>query len=670
MPMGPVVPFPQRRLRLEHKVALLSAVPIALLGFALANRLEAMFEDRLVAAARDVTAPGTQAMVDFFSTPEDYVAGYPPEKAAALKGVLGRYVDAGIISNMRAYRLDGLVVWSPDATEIGEHHPLTERTLQARDGEVHAFVADGSTVSPAVEGVGPGKTVILLNPIRFPGSGEITGITELYIPYGTLAQAMDQDVRRIYQLLGGGLLALWLLLGRIVTSASRTLRRQAAENERLALHDSLTGLPNRTLFQAELEQAIARAARAGRNVGVLLLDLDRFKEVNDSLGHHQGDELLVEVAERLRGTIRAGDTVARLGGDEFAVVLHDLDGADDAARSAARIHRVLEAPVDLGELQVQVEASIGIALHPVHGDDAGILVQRADVAMYAAKAARSDWAVYDAAVDPNSPHRLALVAQLRNAMDRGELVVHYQPVQHLPSGTTVAMEALVRWEHPTRGLVPPADFIPAAEGSGLIRPLTLHVLRQALQQCRAWIDGGFDVSIAVNLSARNIQDPRCAADVFDLLAETGLPPDRLVVEMTESAVLGDPTTAFDVLVALRAAGVRVALDDFGTGYSSLTQLKDFQIDEIKIDRSFVERVGEDATTTAIVESIVELGQRLNLHVVAEGVEDAVVSDRLAALGCELVQGFHFSRPLPAAAAGAWLSEHAVPPEEVVAAPER
>jgi diguanylate cyclase (GGDEF)-like protein len=652
---------PRLRGRLELKVAVLSALPIVLLGVGLANRLGAMFEDRLITAAESATAPATKALVDMFVTPEDYEQGFAPEKARLLDDLLQYYVDAEVMSALRVYRADGMVAWSPDAAQIGETYPLSESSLAALDGEITGLIVDGVSVDPPLAGVPEGRVVRLAVPVQFAGQDDIVGVFELFIPFAGLQAAIDEDAKRIYVMLAGGLLLLWLLLLRIVTTTSRTLRRQADENERLAVHDTLTGLPNRTLFQAELAQAIARAGRAdGRAVGVLLLDLDRFKEVNDSLGHHEGDQLLVEVAARLRRAVRAGDTVARLGGDEFAVVLHDIDGPDDAIAGAERIHRVFDMPVDLGELRVQVDCSVGIAVFPMHGDDAGGLVQRADVAMYAAKGAQTDWALYDAAVDPNSPHRLALVAQLRGAIDRGELVVHYQPVAHLPTGDTIAMEALVRWQHPVRGLVPPIDFIPAAEGSGLIRPLTVYVLRHALTQCREWIDAGIDVSVAVNLSARHVQDPRCPDDVLDALAATSLPADRLVIEITENAVLGDPRTALDVLTRLRAEGVRVALDDFGTGYSSLTQLKDLPVDEIKIDRSFVAKVGEDQTTRAIVESIVELGARLAMHVVAEGVEDEAVVDRLAALGCELAQGYYFSRPLPADAATAWLANAAKP----------
>jgi diguanylate cyclase (GGDEF)-like protein len=434
------------------------------------------------------------------------------------------------------------------------------------------------------------------------------------------------------------------------------LRLEAADKEHQALHDALTGLPNRLLFHQRVEQALSRSTRGSQRVGVMLLDLDRFKEVNDTLGHHNGDLLLQEIGERLRRTIRAGDTVARLGGDEFAVLLPELSGTEAAIAAANGIRHALERPFSIGEVNLDVGASIGIAVWPDHGEDAATLLQRADVAMYAAKATQDGVDVYDPDRDTYSLERLALVGELRRAIEQGELAVHYQPKADTQTGRVIGMEALVRWDHPRRGMVPPEEIIAVAEQTGLIRPLTLFVLAQALRQCRAWRRAGFSYDVAVNLSLRNILDAELPNDVLRLLDDVGLPSSALAFEITESSIMADPVRTEAVVTRLRSMGVAMAIDDFGTGYSSFSHLRRLPVDEIKIDRSFVQYMARDDSDHTIVRTIVDLGRNLGIRVVAEGVEDDETWEKLAAIGCDIIQGYVLSYPLSALELDRWLAE--------------
>jgi diguanylate cyclase len=436
--------------------------------------------------------------------------------------------------------------------------------------------------------------------------------------------------------------------------AEAALRRQAELNEYQATHDALTDLPNRFLFEDRIEQALLAAGRHGRGVAVLMIDLDRFKEVNDTLGHHAGDELLRQVGARLRGTLRGSDTVARLGGDEFGLI---LPGQSEPALVVTALDRITEAiqePIVIQGLPLGVEASIGVAFYPDNGDEAEVLLQRADAAMYRAKGLGLTHSFYEATGLRNDPARLTLVSDLRRAMERRELVLHYQPKAELMGGQVRAVEALLRWRHPTRGLVPPADFIPVAEQTSLVKPLTAYVIDDALRQCRAWADDGIELAIAVNVSTRNLLDVTFPDEVGRLLEAHRIAPDRLELEITESAVLTDPNRTGRVLERLSAMGLRLSVDDFGTGYSSLTSLKRLPLDEIKIDRSFVMNMLDDEDDAVIVRSTIELARNLGLDVVAEGVESAEVWAQLGTLGCNTAQGFFLSRPVPAEELGAWL----------------
>ena len=437
------------------------------------------------------------------------------------------------------------------------------------------------------------------------------------------------------------------------------LREEAATNEYLALHDHLTDLPNRVWFLQRLGEAIVEAGKSESCVAVVLMDLDRFKEVNDTLGHHNGDELLKEVGRRLRGLL-GGDPVARLGGDEFAVLLSSVRDRETALHDAKAIVRSLHAPFEVQDLEIDVSASAGVAVFPADGEDASTLLQRADVAMYVAKEARTECEPYAAARDSYSPTRLALIAELRSAVKAKDVVLVYQPQIDLRGGGLAGVEALARWEHPRRGPVPPDQFIPIAEHSGIIKPLTLLAIETALAERQSILSEELNqVPVAVNLSARMLQDEQFPDDVTRLLDTYGVPRGGLCLELTESSIMADPDRSRAMLQRLSEAGVRLSIDDFGTGYSSLSYLGRLPLDEIKIDRSFVMRMVQDSRDASIVQSTIGLGHALGLTVVAEGIENDETLGVLAGLGCDVAQGFHIGLPLHPARLREWATAHRV-----------
>ena len=437
----------------------------------------------------------------------------------------------------------------------------------------------------------------------------------------------------------------------------RDISERKAQTDALeyqALHDALTGLPNRSLFGDRLRQALLAARRNQKMFGVLLLDLDRFKDINDSLGHDRGDSLLQEVTARLRGVLRATDTIARLGGDEFAVLTTDAKHPEDVVSTAKKILASLEGPFAIGDQMVETGASIGIAMYPLHGDDPSTLLRRADVAMYVAKRSGGGYAQYQPEQEAQTMRRSGLA---------GELVLHYQPQITLATGAINVVEALVRWNHPREGLMPPDRFIPMAEETGIIHPLTAWVIDSALSQLCRWLADGLDVSISLNVSPRNIEDHSLEEMVARALGNFKVEPSRLTLEITEGVAMA--AAAAKALHRLHEIGVRLALDDFGTGYSSLLYLMRLPVNEIKIDRSFVSALASDPDSGAIVRSAVGLGHNLGLRVVAEGLQDHMAEAVLIEAGCDAAQGFLVGRPTEEAEMTALLTQNSAVPEPQV-----
>ena len=466
--------------------------------------------------------------------------------------------------------------------------------------------------------------------------GTLTGTLMVADRLGNVATFTDDD-RRLFEALGNH-----ASIAMRNSSLLERLRVEVVEREHEALHDTLTELPNRTLFDREVGRAL-RGMTPERGVAVMLIDLDRFKEVNDTLGHQQGDRLLQHVSRRISNAVGNDGIVARLGGDEFAVVLPVCADDAEAIVVAQRICDTVEQPFDLDGLPIVVGASIGIATAPDDASDPEALLQRADVAMYTAKRG-TGIERYHAAANHYSPERLAMVAELRKAIEREELLVEYQPCIDLHTGAVMAAEALARWHHPEHGFVAPDVFIPIAERSGLIRSLTSYVMRTAIRQCAAWRSEGLNIRVAVNLSARSLADDDLPAEIAQHLRDAELPATALILEITESTIMDDPARTIGMLNKLSSMGVTLSIDDYGTGYSSLAYLKNLPVDELKLDRSFVTDMRTDRRDAVIVRNTIELAHELGLRVVAEGIEDAETQTLLADLGCDLAQGYHICRP--------------------------
>ena len=547
------------------------------------------------------------------------------------------------LQSLNLYGLDGDLLWTSEGSL--EDGPPAE----AEQFDLARTTQQPVSVVETVDGV-PVLSVYV--PVNYGDSlGGLRGVAEVGLPWAQTQRLVQQATLTVAAVIAVVLLAAWLLLYRTVHRASTSLRRQSTENERLALHDPLTGLPNRRLLADRLERAVVLSRRSSKHVALMILDVDRFKEVNDTLGHDRGDALLTEVAERLASVLRDEDTVARLGGDEFAVLAPTVGSVADAEALARRVHGVFNEPFVIGELVLHIEASLGVAVLPDHAIDGTVLMQRADVAMYGAKQAHLGVVVYDPTSDGSSTERLIMLGDLRGALGTGQLSVHYQPKVDLSTGEVVGTEALLRWMHPTRGNIPPNDFIPLAERTGLIHGLTRYVLELVVTQMDLWDDSGAGFAhlpVAVNLSARNLVEPSFADFVEDLLASHDMDPRRLELEVTESALIEDPVRSHAMLHRLAAMGVTIAVDDFGTGYTSMAQLEQMPLKTLKIDRSFVSRMVTDPSGHTLVRAIVDLAHEFGLEVVAEGVEDQEAITLLQEMGCDIGQGFHWSRPVPSA----------------------
>ncbi len=553
-------------------------------------------------------------------------------------------------------RADTAWVWSPDAPDtpkrvhrVGEREIALEPVsafdrLTAADPEagVQLYGPDGrspvemerSGISDALVAclpVGEGHRVVI-------GVGDRSGVTRRFD---------QEDAVLLRTLCSHAAVSL-----RNVGLVDR-LRAESADNEFLATHDPLTGLPNRTLFLRRLEE---RLDRDPDGLAVLLIDLDRFKEVNDTLGHASGDDLLIEVGRRLGPWLTEGDVLARLGGDEFALLIESADAPDATGRATEVLHQ-LRRPFSVGEIDVDVDASIGVAVPAEQSVDASGLLRQADVAMYAAKAEHAGVAVYAADLDHYSPKRLAVVGRLRQAIEADELVLEYQPQVDLRDGSVVGVEALVRWRQPNRRLLPPSEFIPVAERTDIIHPLTRHVLARAIAQAAAWRRAGRPLRVSVNVSARNLVEDDLVDAIGAILDAEGLPAWLLEVELTETTLMANPGRAAVMMRQLRDLGARIAIDDFGTGHSSLSYLTTLDVDTLKIDQSFIAAMAADRTAETVVHAIVDLARNLDLDIVAEGVETTASARALVRMGAVAVQGYLFSRPLLPERLEEWFVNH-------------
>ncbi len=445
----------------------------------------------------------------------------------------------------------------------------------------------------------------------------------------------------------------------MVIDQTSNLREQTAALEFKASHDAthdpLTDLPNRILLRDRLEQALHSAVRENKKLSLFFLDLDNFKEVNDTLGHYSGDRLLKHVALRLQGVVRQSDTLARLGGDEFAILLPVIQNKEDIHTILQKIQNAFLAPFVIEGLKLEVQASIGITVSPNHGNDVDTLMQRTDVAMYAAKQDSKRFTIYTTELDKHSPHRLTLMGELRHAIENDELLLHFQPKIDVKNHRIIGVEALVRWQHPEHGYMPPDDFIPLAERTGLIKPLSVWVLKQALKQTVKWHDTTLKLTVAVNLSPTTLLDTDLPDTITGILALHSLPPQYLTLEITEGSIIKDPDRALEILTRLADMGMRISIDDFGTGYSSLAYLKKLPASEIKIDKSFVLDMLKNENDAVIVRSTIDLGHNLGMKVVAEGVEDKETAAKLKTLGCDVLQGYYFSKPLSSEDLVPWIA---------------
>ncbi|MBA2390909.1 MAG: bifunctional diguanylate cyclase/phosphodiesterase [Geodermatophilaceae bacterium] len=522
---------------------------------------------------------------------------------------------------------------------------LRERVLAERGGVLFQLRLSGGAEREALQVRGAAEVI----GVPLSSAGGVIGYMEVCDRRGDRLAFSAEDLR---------------LLESLATHVSA-----ASQNVQLlgklrydASHDRLTGLPNR-LQLAEVIDAVLASTAGEAEVAVLVVDLGSLKEVNDTLGHDAGDQLLTAVAALLAEHVPAEATVGRMGGDEFAVVMPVRD-LDDAEARALALRTAVSGPVDVAGVTVEINATIGVSLGPLDGTVAASLLQRADVALYAAHAAGQQVMSYLPAMDQSSLRRLHLGTQLREAMVGGQIYAVFQPLIDVGSNNVRSVETLLRWQHPRYGAVSPVDFIPLAERIGMITPLTMHVLRLALRQCRAWLDRDIRIEVAVNLSARTLSDAHFADSVDLILRELGVPAELLTFEITESSMMVDPATALPVLHALHGLGVKLAIDDFGTGYSSLAYLSRLPVDEVKIDKGFIQNMGTEINDSSITKAIIDLAHGLGLAVVAEGVEDELTRDLLANMGCDTIQGYLVSRPLPGPRLDRWLAVRTAsgPPE--------
>jgi len=644
----------QSMARVFFTYAAVGLVLVVVLGFLLASSYRTEAQRRGVAEGRSEAMLIAETAVEPILSGHELTNPLTMTQRTDLQSLVNTAVRTHEVLRLRLRDLQGNVVFSDDGSGFKERPE--DAALLAAHGHVVARLTHLNSDANDAGAVGP-LAVEVYVPLIAGAPAHRVGVLEAYLPYAPINADVSAGLSGLYVDLALGLGVLYVALFAISLSVTRRLRRQLRLNTYLAEHDALTDLPNRSVFQQRAAAAIAAATRRDVPVAVAIVDLDRFKEINDTLGHSNGDALLTVLAKRLADQLRPDDTVARLGGDEFGLILRDCEDPEGALW---RLRSTIEREVLVNGLPLSVDSSIGYVVARADGIDVDELLQRAEVAMYAAKARHAGVLRYDPSQDLYDASNLSLAGELRHAIDAGELVLHYQPKARMHDGRVDALEALVRWQHPMLGLLPPDRFVPLAEQSDLIDRLTEWVVHRALADvCELQVVSGL-VSVAVNVSARNLGRPGLVELVRRELAATGLHAETLVVEMTETALLADPAGAARVLGDLRALGIRVSLDDFGSGQTSLGYVATLPIDELKIDRSFVGELATSRADAAIVRSVVDLGHNLGLQVVAEGIETDACWAAAAAAGCDLAQGFFLARPMPIGEVGPWLAEHRVP----------
>ena len=643
-------------------------------GLILAHVLSSAIENRAQEQAEWTIIGTVRLGLQPQLTPADLNNGFDPDRLAEVDLAIDQAADnlrdgdnLGDLDpvSLKIFNRERTIVWADDRELIGAESTSHE-LVEALAGDVVSGPSHSHDDSGPSED-GDARMLEVYVPIQYEGWSAPSGVMELHLPYAPVDEAVQADVRTLMLTLAASLAVFYGCLFRFVAAADKRLRGQtralqdsADRNRHQATHDALTGLANRVLLRDRIEQALAGASRTAAEVAVLLIDLDRFKEINDTLGHSYGDELLRQVGPRLESVIRDGDTVARLGGDEFAVLLPVVDGADEARMVAERLREALHRRYEVQGVALDLEASVGIALSPWHGTDVEELLRNADIAMYVAKEVKAGAVLFVPEEHTTGRSRLTVLGDLRTALEAGdELFLQYQPKVTLDGERIEGLEALLRWQHPERGLVPPSEFIPIAEGTGIIIRLTERVLGMALGTLRDWLDRGLSVPVAVNLSARCLLDASLPDLVDRLLREHGVPAPLLRLEVTESAVMSDAARCMDVLQRLHERGVRLSIDDFGTGYSSMVHLRRLPVDELKIGRSFVLGMTTMPADAVLVRTAIDLGHNLGLTVVAEGVEGPEHADALRRLGCDVAQGYHYARPMGQADVTALL-ERSVP----------
>jgi diguanylate cyclase len=653
---------PRSASRLFVTYAVASLVPVLLLGLVLAGSYRRDANARGLSEGRSEAGLLARTAVAPLLSGRDLRDNLTAGETRSLRRMSREAIASGQILRLRLRNLHGTVVFATDNNDL--HGLADDDALAAAHGRVEAEIshlnADDNPNGPQ----GP-RVAEVYWPLSAGTPSHQVGVLEVYLPYAPIAKDVNAGLGSLYRDLGLGLAALYLLLAGISFSATRRLRAQVARNAHLAEHDVLTGLPNRALFHRRIVVDVV-AAGLGGGVTVAVIDLDRFKEVNDTLGHGNGDALLRELGRRLGEAVRGDDIVARLGGDEFGVILTGAREPDDVLLTLSRLLDLLREEVEVSGLPLAADASIGFAMSPVDGTDVDTLLQHADVAMYVAKASSTAVVRYDEGHDHYDSGKLALVGELRRAIANDELVLHYQPKACVATGEITAVEALVRWVHPDRGLLFPDSFLPIAEQTGIIDGLTRWVLKTALTQLESWGEAADGIAVAVNISARNISRGDFADIVLAALSASGVASDRLLLEITETAFVADPERAGRSLRQLAAAGVRISLDDFGIGQTSLGYLSTLPLHEVKIDKSFVMDMLSDRSHAAIVRSVIDLAHNLGFQVVAEGVETEQILAELTVLGCDIAQGYLLARPMPPGLLPAWLLAHEPP---VLSAPD-